>query len=292
MEMAGIVTHTGAQLIKQARELIEQLGRPLELDTDGIWCILPASFPGTFTFYTRKAKAISIDYPCAMLNAEVHENYTNFQYQQLREDDVECTKVSSTRKYHIHAECSIYFEIDGPYRAMVLPASSEQGKLLKKKYAVFNEDGSIAELKGFELKRRGELEIIKEFQSEIFEKGAFLKGNSLRSCYHAVAQVANSWLDIIISQGANLADDELLEYISESKTVGKTLQEYEGRKATSLTTASRIAELLGSDTVQGSGLSFRLVIVRYPLGAPVTERAIPVEIFRSEPVVRRYYLDF
>ena len=37
MEMAGIVTYTGAQLIKQARELVEQVGRPLELDTDGIW---------------------------------------------------------------------------------------------------------------------------------------------------------------------------------------------------------------------------------------------------------------
>lgn len=33
--MAGIVTFTGAQLIKQARELVEQVGRPLELDTDG-----------------------------------------------------------------------------------------------------------------------------------------------------------------------------------------------------------------------------------------------------------------
>ena len=38
---------------------------------------------------------------------------------------------------------------------MVLPASPEEGKLLKKKYAVFNFDGSIAELIGFELKRRG-----------------------------------------------------------------------------------------------------------------------------------------
>jgi DNA polymerase epsilon subunit 1 len=35
--MAGIVTKTGADLITQARILIEQIGRPLELDTDGIW---------------------------------------------------------------------------------------------------------------------------------------------------------------------------------------------------------------------------------------------------------------
>lgn len=52
---------------------------------------------------------------------------------------------------------SVFFEIDGPYKAMVIPASREEGKLLKKKYAIYNHDGSIAEIKGFELKRRGEL---------------------------------------------------------------------------------------------------------------------------------------
>ena len=30
---------------------------------------------------------------------------------------------------------------------MVLPASKEEGKLIKKRYAVFNFDGSLAELK-------------------------------------------------------------------------------------------------------------------------------------------------
>lgn len=58
---------------------------------------------------------------------------------------------------------SIFFEIDGPYRAMIIPAAKEEGKLLKKRYAVYNPNGSIAELKGFELKRRGELKIIKIF---------------------------------------------------------------------------------------------------------------------------------
>ena len=49
---------------------------------------------------------------------------------------------------------------------MILPASKEEGKLIKKRYAVFNPDGTLAELKGFELKRRGELKLIKVFQSE------------------------------------------------------------------------------------------------------------------------------
>lgn len=56
MEMAGIVCYTGASIIKCARELVEQVGRPLELDTDGIWCVLPASFPENFTIKTRNPK--------------------------------------------------------------------------------------------------------------------------------------------------------------------------------------------------------------------------------------------
>ena len=66
------------------------------------------------------------------------------------------------------------------------------------RYAVFNLDGSLAELKGFELKRRGELQIIKIFQSQVFER--FLLGNDLESCYSEVAEVANYWLDVLFAQ--------------------------------------------------------------------------------------------
>lgn len=58
---------------------------------------------------------------------------------------------------------SIFFEIDGPYKAMVIPASREENKKLKKRYCVFDFDGKITEIKGFEIKRRGELKIVKEF---------------------------------------------------------------------------------------------------------------------------------
>lgn len=78
-------------------------------------------------------------------------------------------------------------QVDGPYQAMILPASKEEGKKLKKRYAVFNFDGSLAELKGFEVKRRGELQLIKIFQSSVFN--AFLQGDTLESCYASVAKV-------------------------------------------------------------------------------------------------------
>ena len=50
MQMAACVTFVGAQIIKRARLLVERIGIPLELDTDGIWCMLPSDFPNQFTF--------------------------------------------------------------------------------------------------------------------------------------------------------------------------------------------------------------------------------------------------
>ena len=42
--------------------------------------------------------------------------------------------------------------------------------------------------------------------------------------------------------------------------------------------------------VKDAGLSCRYIISKKPEGAPVTERAIPLAIFESEPAVRRHYL--
>ena len=40
--------------------------------------------------------------------------------------------------------------------------------------------------------------------------------------------------------GVTMDDEELLELISERKTISKTVEEYAGRKSTSLTTAGKI----------------------------------------------------
>lgn len=56
MEMAGIVCHTGANIITEARKLVEHIGKPLELDTDGIWCLIPGTFPENITFTLNNSK--------------------------------------------------------------------------------------------------------------------------------------------------------------------------------------------------------------------------------------------
>ena len=279
MEMAGVTCLTGATIIQMARQLVEQIGRPLELDTDGIWCILPGVFPENFKFQLKNGKSIGFSYPCTMLNHLVYDKFTNHQYHDFDPE---------TGDYKIHSENSIFFELDGPYKAMILPSSKEEDKLLKKRYAVFNDDGSLAELKGFEVKRRGELQLIKIFQSQIFEK--FLLGTTTEECYAAVAEIADRWLDILFSKAADLSDEELVELIAENRSMSKTLAEYGGQKSTSISTAKRLAEFLGDQMVKDKGLACKFVISAQPTGAPVTERAVPVAIFSAAESVKRTYL--
>lgn len=279
MEMAGITCLTGATIIQMARALVEQIGRPLELDTDGIWCMLPGVFPENFKFKLDNGKSIAFSYPCTMLNHLVYAQFTNHEYHDLDPE---------TGEYIVHSENSIFFELDGPYRAMILPSSKEEDKLLKKRYAVFNDDGSLAELKGFEVKRRGELQLIKIFQTSIFEK--FLLGSTTEECYAAVAEVADQWLDVLFSKAETLGDDELVDLIAENRSMSRTLAEYGGQKSTSISTAKRLAEFLGDQMVKDKGLACKFIISARPMGAPVTERAVPVAIFSAEESVKRVYL--
>ncbi|KAF2033241.1 DNA polymeras-like protein epsilon [Setomelanomma holmii] len=280
LEMAGVTCLTGARIIQLARALVERIGRPLELDTDGIWAILPATFPENFAFKLNNGKKMTISYPCTMLNHLVHAKYTNHQYETLV-DPVNF-------RYEKHSDNSIFFEVDGPYKAMILPTSKEEDKNLKKRYAVFNHDGSLAELKGFEVKRRGELKLIKNFQAQIFK--FFLEGTTLEETYSAVAKVANRWLDILDTRGATLADEELIDLIVENKNMTKTLEEYGTQKSTAITTAKRLAEFLGEQMVKDKGLNCKYIISKTPRNAPVTERAIPMSIFSAEESVKRYFL--
>lgn len=210
MEMAAIVTHTGSNIIKRSKELVEKIGKPLELDTDGIWCALPKGFPETIELKFKTGQKYTFNFICTALNVRVHEEFRNDQYQELKDPK------DGSLTYETQSVCSIAFEVDGPYLAMILPTSQEEGKQLKKRYAIFNKDGKIHELKGFEIKRRGELKMIKDFQSQIFS--TFLAGSTLQESYAAAARVADHYLDIIDTKGEAMADDELLQLISESRS--------------------------------------------------------------------------
>lgn len=273
LEMAAAVCHVGGEIIRLAREFVEKIGIPLELDTDGIWCLLPAGFPSTVRIGEKKVSLISI-----LLNYFVCKKFTNDQYQ-IRTDD---------GGYETVSQNSIAFEVDGPYKAMVIPSSTEENRLLKKRYVVFDSDDKVAELKGFELKRRGELSIIKKFQEDVFEH--FTDGSTLQECYDALAAVCNYWLDIIYTEGAALDDESIFELFSESRNMSRSADCYGGQKSNILGTARRLAEFLGENILQDK-LKCEFIISRYPENAPTAERAIPVLAFRhqdKELLLRRW----
>jgi len=283
MEMAGVVTYTGAKIIQMAKRLVDDIGKPLELDTDGIWCCLPGSFPEEFTLKPKEGvdkKKVTISYPCSVLNRLTALQCTNDQYQTLTD--------KQKRTYETSSEMTIEFEVDGPYKAMILPASKAEGVLIKKRYAVFNFDGSLEELKGFEVKRRGELKLIKLFQTEVFDE--FLKGTTLEEVYDAVGKVANKWLDMLDSKGKDLTDEDLVDYISEATTMSKSLAEYGDRKSSACTTARRLGAFIGNDIVNDKGLKAQYIITKKPTDAPTSQKAVPVTIFQAEPAVARSFL--
>ncbi|WEL39693.1 DNA polymerase type-B epsilon [Encephalitozoon hellem] len=264
MEMAAIVCNVGGNIIKKAREVVEKIGISLEMDTDGIWCIVPSSLVSSYVLPSgRKFSFLS-----SILNHFVCKKFTNYQYQE---------RVGG--EYITRAENSIFFEIDGPYNAMLLPASTEENKLLKKRYVIIDGNNRIAELKGFEVKRRGELEIIKKFQEELFLH--FLDGRNLKECYESLAGVCRYWLDMLKSKGEYLDDDVILELLSESRSMSKGLGDYRGRKSNLTVTALRMSEVLGEGILEEK-LKCEYIIAAYPENWSVAERAIPVVTFRSD----------
>ena len=153
---------------------------------------------------------------------------------------------------------------------------------------MFSEKGQLKELKGFEIKRRGELKLIKIFQEQVFSK--FLDGRTLQECYESVGSAANHWLDVCENQGQDLEDEDVFELISENKNMSEALAEYGDRKSTSIQTARRLGEFLGDEMVRDKGLNCKFIITLKPLGAPTSERAVPVAIFAAEPAIMKAYL--
>jgi DNA polymerase epsilon subunit 1 len=281
MEMAAMVTHTGSEIIQHARNLFVRIGKPLELDTDGIWTLLPAGFPETFDLEFRDGSKSTLSFPCSMCNLLIYDRYKNTQYQMER--------VDRPKKFTTTTEMSIFFEIDGPHRAMVIPAAREENKVLKKRYAVFDMKGKLSEVKGFEIKRRGELKIIKIFQSEIFSQ--YLKGATLQECYNYCAETCNKWLGILRQQGQGMRDEEVIDLIAESKVLSKNIKEYDGRKGVAITAAKRMSEFLGADLLEGKGLNCHFVVTKKPTTSPLNERVIPVSIFNiKEDAIKMKFL--
>lgn len=66
------------------------------------------------------------------------------------------------------------------------------------------------------------------------------------------------------NQGRDIADSELLDYISESSTMSKSLVDYGEQKSCAVTTAKRLADFLGDAMVKDKGLRCQYIVACEP----------------------------
>ncbi|AFZ81656.1 DNA polymerase epsilon, catalytic subunit a, putative [Theileria equi strain WA] len=283
MEMGAIVTFAGASIIDSARKLIENVGIPIELDTDGIWCMLPDIFPAVldlkFGSGESAGKIKELEYMTTVLNMLIAKKWTNDQYLELEE----------IGKYRTTRRNEIAFELDGPWHAMFLPASEKSEELLKKRYVVYNHQNKIVELKGFEIKRRGEMRMIQLFQEDIFPQ--YLLGKTKDDAYKNAAKVALCYRQILDSRAAGLVEDDMFDLLVAKKTVKKPVNQQPALKCFGTTSAKRLAELFKNDTYLNDGnLSMSFLLASHPEDAPRTSRAIPIQTFKVDSAVRSQFL--
>ena len=93
---------------------------------------------------------------------------------------------------------------------------------------------------------------------------------------------------ILINLG--LEDEEILEYIRESRMLSKTVDKYDNQKSVALTSAKRMAEFLGEDILKGSGLNCNFIISKKPVESALNQRAIPIAIFNVDEKIRIKFL--
>ena len=76
--------------------------------------MLPKGFPEVFEFKLKNGKTSKFQFICTMSNHLIYDKYANNQYQ---------TKIENSKEYKTSKEMSIFFELDGPYKCMVIPTS-------------------------------------------------------------------------------------------------------------------------------------------------------------------------
>lgn len=76
-----------------------------------------------------------------------------------------------------------------------------------------------------------------------------------------------------------LQDSELIEYLSESCVMSKSVDDYGERKSSAITTARRLASFLGDDRLKDKGLVCNYLIAQCALIA-----TLPPRCCRAAPV--------
>ncbi len=117
-----------------------------------------------------------------------------------------------------------------------------------------------------------------------------MEGKTLQECYDACGEVADRWYDILETEGEYIDDQDVIDFIGESRFLSRNLSDYEGQKGTSITCAKRLSEFLGPEIVKDKGLNVKFIVSKLPVEAKVADRAIPTAIFETEEAVMKKFI--
>ena len=73
--------------------------------------------------------------------------------------------------------------------------------------------------------------------------------------------------------------------------LSRSLDDYGEKKMIAVVAINRMAEFLGKDLIKGKGITCNFIIAKYPFGTKVTDRPIPISIFRTDPSIRNRFLN-
>ena len=229
MEMAGVVTYTGAAIIQMAKQAGGRHRQDARARHGRHLVRLPGHLPAGL--HARRQGRLRRRWQdlVPVLDAERRRRSQHVHERPVPGEE------QAGRRVREEPRDVIYFEVDGPYKAMILPASTEEGKLIKKRYAVFELRRHARRAQGL----RDQAARRAQAHQDVPDGGVreVPEGDTLEGVYASVGAVANKWLDMLETKGRDLTDEDLVEYISEATTMSKSLEEYGDRKSCATTCA-------------------------------------------------------
>lgn len=227
--VAGCTTIRGQKVLMSGIDLFNHFSHLIEADTDGYYSALPITFPRFVHIKTNdpnESKPIAVSLLDYILNKNTRDKFTNYNNYEI---------VNTKEQWELGRDqwkhepiCDLVFERDGPYDLMFTQA--------KKKYIIYDKikgKKEIAELKGSEIIRKGELGLIKKSTARIYDEAYSPPVlNSLKEGYQKAKDIVNEFLKQIddctlpielIVEGRDVSDSSIRR-INNAKTVLDALE--------------------------------------------------------------------
>jgi DNA polymerase epsilon subunit 1 len=247
------------EIDQKTYRIIEKMGIMLATDNDGMWCLLPETFPGKFTIHLSDGNELSFSFLSLLLNFQTNTDL----------------KVGN--------RFNNYFEVDDGFRAVILPWF-DHNRAENNIAIAFTKAGNLEENKIFDLVKFNEKNLMKFFEMSILPQ--FLKGNSLKECYQHVNKLSMNFLKMLELKGEALSEKEIIKYFTECRVKGDSTIS----SSPAIIVVERMSEFLGREILNESRVTCHFLITSEPKKVPARYRAIPTEIFSADENVKKIFL--